>query len=274
MSASCLSYNISPNASDPAQGGDGLPVGAITLWGTGTAPSNWLMCDGAVVSRNTYADLFSVIGTTWGAGDGDAYPFLGTTIPTTGSAVIWFYTSGEAPIWYQTVGTKFTVTGGSPGLSTYTYTITGYGGATIYTTAVDAYGFPVTSFIAGTYMQNGYMTIITPKFFNVPDTGNKTIRGINNVTVLPNDQGGSDSTSVTLFAANLPPHRHGFTNYNTYTTSSAGSLSIGGSSVSTPFITNAGQTYAEDGSTPVASLPFSVATTNVYVAIPYIIKYA
>lgn len=31
---------------------------------------NWLLCDGQAVSRTTYADLFSLIGTTYGAGDG------------------------------------------------------------------------------------------------------------------------------------------------------------------------------------------------------------
>src|SRR5690606_38194219 len=37
-----------------------------------SAPSGWLLCDGAAVSRNTYARLFSVLGTTYGAGDGNS----------------------------------------------------------------------------------------------------------------------------------------------------------------------------------------------------------
>ncbi len=35
-----------------------------------TAPDGWLLEDGAAVSRTTYADLFAVIGTTYGSGDG------------------------------------------------------------------------------------------------------------------------------------------------------------------------------------------------------------
>jgi len=35
-----------------------------------TAPNGWLIRDGAAYSRTTYAALFAVIGTTWGAGDG------------------------------------------------------------------------------------------------------------------------------------------------------------------------------------------------------------
>lgn len=33
-------------------------------------PSGWGLCDGAAYSRTTYVDLFNVIGTTWGAGNG------------------------------------------------------------------------------------------------------------------------------------------------------------------------------------------------------------
>jgi microcystin-dependent protein len=46
------------------------PTGSIIIWSTNTPPSNWLLCNGATVSRTTYATLFSVIGTTYGAGDG------------------------------------------------------------------------------------------------------------------------------------------------------------------------------------------------------------
>jgi microcystin-dependent protein len=45
------------------------PSGALIMWPTGTAPSGWLLCNGAAVSRSTYAALFAVIGTTFGAGD-------------------------------------------------------------------------------------------------------------------------------------------------------------------------------------------------------------
>lgn len=53
---------------EPAYGG--LPCGAIIPWAGATAPANWLLCDGAAVSRTTYASLFGLVGTTYGAGDG------------------------------------------------------------------------------------------------------------------------------------------------------------------------------------------------------------
>ena len=46
------------------------PVGVITAYAGDTAPNGWLLCDGSAVSRTTYANLFSVLGTKCGAGDG------------------------------------------------------------------------------------------------------------------------------------------------------------------------------------------------------------
>lgn len=50
--------------------GDTLPIGAIMPYTSKTTPSNWLPCNGQAVSRTTYADLFAIIGTQYGAGDG------------------------------------------------------------------------------------------------------------------------------------------------------------------------------------------------------------
>jgi len=47
-----------------------LPIGSLIHWSTSTAPSNYLECDGAAISRTTYASLFAVISTTFGTGDG------------------------------------------------------------------------------------------------------------------------------------------------------------------------------------------------------------
>jgi len=47
-----------------------LAVGSVISFSTSTAPDNWLECDGSAVSRTAFADLFGVIGTTYGVGDG------------------------------------------------------------------------------------------------------------------------------------------------------------------------------------------------------------
>ncbi len=52
-------------------GGDGVSVGIIVPYGGGnTLPPGYLECNGAAVSRSMYPDLFSRIGTKYGAGDG------------------------------------------------------------------------------------------------------------------------------------------------------------------------------------------------------------
>lgn len=51
-------------------GADGALVGSVTWYAGAGTPENYLLCDGSAVSRTNYADLFAVIGTTYGAGDG------------------------------------------------------------------------------------------------------------------------------------------------------------------------------------------------------------
>lgn len=48
----------------------GAPIGSVMSMAANVAPSGYLVCDGAAISRTTYSDLFAVIGTTYGTGDG------------------------------------------------------------------------------------------------------------------------------------------------------------------------------------------------------------
>ena len=57
-------------AGQGANGRDGLPIGSgCDYYGT-TAPNGYLFADGSAISRTNYAELFAIIGTTYGAGDG------------------------------------------------------------------------------------------------------------------------------------------------------------------------------------------------------------
>jgi len=47
-----------------------VPVGSVTMYAANTAPTGWLECSGAAVSRTTYVGLFTAIGTVFGVGDG------------------------------------------------------------------------------------------------------------------------------------------------------------------------------------------------------------
>ena len=53
----------------PAQSSE-MVAGMLMPFAGSTAPSGWLLCYGQAVSRTTYADLFSALGTTYGTGDG------------------------------------------------------------------------------------------------------------------------------------------------------------------------------------------------------------
>lgn len=47
-----------------------MPAGIVFPYAGSSLPTGWLATDGSAVSRTTYAGLFSVIGTAFGAGDG------------------------------------------------------------------------------------------------------------------------------------------------------------------------------------------------------------
>lgn len=60
------------NANFQALAQAGVPTGTIVAYGGSTPPNGWLLCDGAQVSRSTYAALYAAIGNAFGAGDGSS----------------------------------------------------------------------------------------------------------------------------------------------------------------------------------------------------------
>ena len=56
---------VTQQASEPEK------VGVIKMFSGSVPPLGWLLCDGAAISRTKYSKLFSVIGTTYGSGDGE-----------------------------------------------------------------------------------------------------------------------------------------------------------------------------------------------------------
>ena len=96
------------------QGAQGLsgasePVGSIILWGGDSVPANYLPCVGSAVSRTEYSDLFSVIGTQFGEGDGS------TTFNLPDF-------SGLAPVGIDDSDTNFNTVGKTYGEKTHTLT--------------------------------------------------------------------------------------------------------------------------------------------------------
>jgi len=64
-------YNAGTLGSPVWEGAD-VPVGTINMYagGVGDVPNGWLLCNGGAVSRTTYAQLFAVLDTEYGVGDG------------------------------------------------------------------------------------------------------------------------------------------------------------------------------------------------------------
>lgn len=83
-------------ASNPTDWQAGLPgaesTGVIKQYAGIVAPNGYFICDGSAVSRSTYANLFSIISTIYGIGDGTTT----FNIPDLRTRVSIGYTSGDA----------------------------------------------------------------------------------------------------------------------------------------------------------------------------------
>jgi len=95
------------------------PTGMVALWDNDNIPDGWLLCNGAAVSRTTYAALFAKLGTRHGAGDGsstfnlpdmrDRYPIgAGTNVLGTMLAEQLPNMKGQVSIMYVYSGMHFT----------------------------------------------------------------------------------------------------------------------------------------------------------------------
>jgi microcystin-dependent protein len=85
-----------------------IPPGVVLGYTAPTPPAGWLLCDGAAVSRTTYAALFAIIGTTYGIGDGS------TTFNLPDSR-------GRASAGFDSTQTEFNTLGKKSGAKTHTH---------------------------------------------------------------------------------------------------------------------------------------------------------
>lgn len=90
--------------------GDTLPIGAITQFSGSIAPTNWLFCNGQAISRTEYSELFAIIGTHYGEGDGSTTFNLPDFI-------------GRVPVGLDAEDTDFDNLGDFGGAKTHTLTV-------------------------------------------------------------------------------------------------------------------------------------------------------
>lgn len=106
-------------------------AGAVIPYAGSSAPTGFLLCDGSAVSRTTYSTLFSLIGTTYGVGDGsttfnlpdiqgnvivglDSAQTEFDALGETGGAKTHTLTTDEIPAHTHTTGVVVTGTGSTP----------------------------------------------------------------------------------------------------------------------------------------------------------------
>lgn len=146
------------------------PTGGLMAWSTRTAPTGWLLCNGAAASRSTYATLFSTIS-----------PTIGTVTVTIASPAVFSFTSHGLLL---EDAVYFTTTGALPtGLTANTlyYVISAGLTANAFEVSATRNGSAVNT--SGT--QSGVHTLVSCPFglgdgsttFNVPDLRGRTPRG-------------------------------------------------------------------------------------------------
>lgn len=85
------------------------PAGVVKMTAAAAAPTGYLLCDGASVSRTTYADLFAAIGTAYGSVDGASF-----NLPNL---------KGRVPVGRDAAQTEFDTLGETGGAKTHTLTV-------------------------------------------------------------------------------------------------------------------------------------------------------
>jgi microcystin-dependent protein len=233
------------------------------MWGTSMPPSGYLLCDGSDVSRILYSDLFGVIGTTFGAGDGAQLSM------TSGSGTGSYYTLVmPSNNFIIAVGDSFTFSGTGSGF---------FDGLPFVAVA------PTTSFVisfASAFTANVpniasalVFRTAAPTTFTLPDFDDRVPRGVDNANTYLASTGGADTTTFTIDADNLPQHRHG---YNLAAGGGFASAdgSNGNRAAQTQNYTNSGQTYPDGTLVPTPNTAITTSTKNKYLGIYYIIHYA
>ena len=109
VSSTTAVTNLNADLLDGQHGSVYSPAGMVSQFAGATAPTGWLLCDGAAVSRTTFANLFTAIGTSYGAGNGSTT----FNLPNL---------KGRVPVGRDAADTSFDALGETGGAKTHTLT--------------------------------------------------------------------------------------------------------------------------------------------------------
>lgn len=98
-----------------------VPAGTVLPYAGSAAPTGFLIADGSAVSRTTYATLFGLIGSTYGAGDGSTT----FNLPNL---------KGKFPVGLNSSDTDFAALGNGGGAKSHSHALSSNGWADIYIT--------------------------------------------------------------------------------------------------------------------------------------------
>lgn len=109
VSSTTAVTNLNADLLDGQHGSVYSPAGMVSQFAGASAPTGWLLCDGTAVSRTTYGNLFTAIGTAYGTGDGSTT----FNLPNL---------KGRVPVGRDSADTSFDVIGETGGAKTVTLT--------------------------------------------------------------------------------------------------------------------------------------------------------
>lgn len=166
---------------------DTLPIG-IRVGFCGTkVPDGWLECNGAIVSRTTYKELFEVIGTAYGVGDGS------TTFGLPNY-------NGRVGVGLDTDDTDFDTIGKIGGSKNHTHKLT-IGESAYYSTNLSEGGY-------GVYIRDEDGTVNKTKAGELlpshSSMKNTAVAGVH--TSFTSDGYAVESTGSTFLSSNLSPY--------------------------------------------------------------------
>ena len=172
----------------------GTPIGGIVIWSgaVGSPPDGFILCDGTAISRTDFATLFTIVGTTFGSGNGSST----FNIPNLRDRFIVGAGSGYN---LNATGGSSTTTLGTANLPSHTHTdgsLSATGGNHQHTTSFDGKKY----FPGGGSTSIGYGGAggYPADVFSMNDSGNLTM-DVNGNT---GDQGGTMGQSFD----NKPPY--------------------------------------------------------------------